>query len=70
MLAKPSRGLLDSVPGTFPPGRPEDEAQDAGSHLGAPEPQLAEEAFSQPSGLRVPSWCGTLEEGSAHPRAW
>ncbi|KAJ1192428.1 hypothetical protein NDU88_001735 [Pleurodeles waltl] len=70
MLAKPSRGLPDSVPGTFPPGRREDEAQDAGSHPGAPEPELAGEASPQPSGLPVPSWCGMLEEGSAHPRTW
>ncbi|KAJ1119674.1 hypothetical protein NDU88_007859 [Pleurodeles waltl] len=70
MLAKPSRGLGDSVLGTFPPDGPEDEAQDGGSHTWAPEPELAGEASPQPSGLPVTSWCGTLEEGSAKPRAW
>ncbi|KAJ1171494.1 hypothetical protein NDU88_003355 [Pleurodeles waltl] len=69
-LVKPSRGMQDSVPGTFPPGGPEDEAQDVGSHPGAPEPELAEEASPQPSGLLAPSWCGMPEEGSAQPRAW
>ncbi|KAJ1130420.1 hypothetical protein NDU88_008773 [Pleurodeles waltl] len=70
MLAKPFRGLRVSVPGTFPLGGPEDEAQDAGFHPGAPEPELAGEASPQPSELLAPSGCGTLEEGSAHPRSW
>ncbi|KAJ1136764.1 hypothetical protein NDU88_003178 [Pleurodeles waltl] len=48
MIAKPSRGLRDSVPGTFPPGGPESEALDAESHPGAPEPELAEEASPSP----------------------
>ncbi|KAJ1128474.1 hypothetical protein NDU88_006852 [Pleurodeles waltl] len=64
MLAKLSGGLQDSVPGTFPPGRPEDEAQDRGSQRRAPEPELAGEASPSP----VDS--GTLDEGSAHRRAW
>ncbi|KAJ1190212.1 hypothetical protein NDU88_006950 [Pleurodeles waltl] len=51
MLAKPSRGLCDPVPGTFPPSGPEDEAQDGGSHPRAPESEQAGEASSHPNGL-------------------
>ncbi|KAJ1097369.1 hypothetical protein NDU88_002489 [Pleurodeles waltl] len=44
MLTKLSQGLQEPVSGTFPPGGPEDEAQDWGSHLWDPEPELAWEA--------------------------
>ncbi|KAJ1123764.1 hypothetical protein NDU88_002231 [Pleurodeles waltl] len=70
MLVKPTRGLRNSVPGTFPPDWLKEEAQEGGSHPGAPEPELAGKASPRPSGLPAPSWCGTLEEGSAHPWAW
>ncbi|KAJ1118586.1 hypothetical protein NDU88_006777 [Pleurodeles waltl] len=70
MLAKPSRGLQNFILGTFLPGGPEDKAQDRGSLPGAPEPEMARESSPQPNGLPTPSWCGTQEEGSAHPRAW
>ncbi|KAJ1161333.1 hypothetical protein NDU88_001820 [Pleurodeles waltl] len=70
MLVKPSQGLQDSVPGTFPPAGPEEESQNGVSHPGVTEPELVGEASHQPIGLPAPSWCGTLEEGSAHPRAW
>ncbi|KAJ1149413.1 hypothetical protein NDU88_002223 [Pleurodeles waltl] len=70
MLVKPSRGLRVSVPGTFPPGRLEDEAQDGSTQPGACDLELAGEACPQHSGLPDPSWYSTLEEGSAHTRAW
>ncbi|KAJ1119087.1 hypothetical protein NDU88_007273 [Pleurodeles waltl] len=35
-------------PGIYPPGRPEDEAQDRVSHPGATEPELAREASTSP----------------------
>ncbi|KAJ1150742.1 hypothetical protein NDU88_003531 [Pleurodeles waltl] len=64
MLAKPSRGLRDSVLGTFPLIGPEDETQDRGSH-----PWAVNQNW-QGKPPPAPSWCSTLEEGSALPRAW
>ncbi|KAJ1209263.1 hypothetical protein NDU88_004641 [Pleurodeles waltl] len=60
MLVKPSQGLEDPVPDTFPLGGLEDEAQDGDSHSGAAE--LAREASSQPSGVdsQARAICGAV----------